>query len=255
MERILWLYGLPYNPQYPVVCFDERPCFLIGDLLPPMPMQPGHVRKEHYAYEKQGSCALLAAIEPLTGLRLGQVREQRTKREYMEFCQALAAAYPDAIKIRLVQDNLNTHNASAFYEYLPADEAFALAQRFEFYYTPKSARWLNMIECEFSALSRGCLHQRIPTIEQLRTSVLALLEERSAKKIKIHWQFSIQAARTKLNTHYERVQKANGKFAPLQPAPDSTDQADGGETISLESSADAHCTREHAALPQKCRKT
>jgi hypothetical protein len=159
--------------------------------------------------------------------------------------------YPDAIKIRLVQDNLNTHNASAFYEHLPADEAFALAQRFEFDYTPRSASWFNMIECEFSALSRGCLHQRIPTIEQLRTSVRTLLNERSAKKIKIHWQFSIQAARTKRNTLYERVQKANAKFAPPHPAPERTDQADGGETVSLESSVGAQGTRRHAALLQK----
>jgi hypothetical protein len=212
MERILWLYALPYDPRYPVVCFDERPCFLIGDRLPPLPMQAGKARKEHYAYEKHGSCALLAAIEPLTGRRLGQVQEQRTKYEYMRFCQALAAVYPEASKIRLVQDNLNTHNASAFYEHLPADEAFALAQRFEFYYTPKAASWLNMIECEFSALARECLHQRIPSIEQLRSSVLTLLEERSAKQIKIHWQFSIPAARTKLNSHYERVHPANAKY-------------------------------------------
>jgi hypothetical protein len=212
MERLLWLYALPYHAQYPVVCFDERPCFLIGDQVPPLPMQTGKVRKEHYAYEKHGSCALLAALEPLTGQRLGQVHPQRTKREYMLFCQALAATYPDAIKIRLVQDNLNTHNASAFYQHLPADEAFALAERFEFYYTPKSASWLNMIECEFSAVARECLHQRIPSIEQLRTSVLTLLEERSAKQIKIHWQFSIQAARTKLNSHYERVHAANAKY-------------------------------------------
>jgi hypothetical protein len=212
MERLLWLYGLPYNPEYPVVCFDERPCFLIGDQIPPLPMQSGQVRKEHYAYEKHGSCALLAAIEPLTGQRLGQVQLQRTKREYMQFCQALAASYPQALKIRLVQDNLNTHNASAFYEHLPADEAFALAERFEFYYTPKSASWLNMIECEFSALARECLHQRIPSIEQLRTSVLSLLAERSAKQIKIYWQFSIQTARTKLNSHYERVHPANAKY-------------------------------------------
>jgi hypothetical protein len=95
----------------------------------------------------------LAAIEPLTGQRLAQVHPQRTKKEYTRFMQALAAAYPDAIKIRLVQDNLNTHNASAFYENLPADQAFALAQRFEFNYTPKSASWLNMIEIEFSALA------------------------------------------------------------------------------------------------------
>jgi hypothetical protein len=168
MERLLWLYALPYDPHYPVLCFDERPCFLIGDLHPPLPMQTGQVRKQHYAYSKHGSCALLAAIEPLSGRRFGQVREQRTKREYAQFCQALAEAYPEAMKIRLVQDNLNTHTSGAFYDYLPAEEAFALAQRFEFYYTPKAASWLNMIECEFSAVARACLHQRIPTIEQLR---------------------------------------------------------------------------------------
>jgi len=108
MEQILKLYALPYDPQYPVICFDERPCFLIGDKVEPLTLQTGKVRKEHYAYEKLGSCALLAAIEPLTGYRLGQVHRRRTKREYALFCQALAAAYPEAIKIRLVQDNLNT---------------------------------------------------------------------------------------------------------------------------------------------------
>lgn len=212
MERLLWLYALPYDPRHPVVCFDERPCFLIGDLLPPLPMQSGQVRKEHYAYSKHGSCALLAAIEPLTGRRLGQVREQRTRREYTQFCQALAQSYPEAMKIRLVQDNLNTHTSAAFYTCLPAEEAFALAQRFEFYYTPKGASWLNMIECELSAVARTCLHQRIPTIEQLRSTVLTLLDERSTKQVKIHWQFSIQTARTKLNSHYTRVHDANVKY-------------------------------------------
>jgi hypothetical protein len=212
MERLLALYALPYDPLYPVICYDERPCFLLGDRLVPVPMQPGKVRKQHYTYEKLGSCALLAAIEPLTGRRMGQVHAQRTKREYTLFCQALAARYPQAIKIRLVQDNLNTHNASAFYEHLPADEAFALAERFEFIYTPKSASWLNMIECEFSVIARLCLKRRIPTIEQLRTETLALLEERGAKQIKINWQFSIHAARTKLNTHYTKVHPENEKY-------------------------------------------
>jgi hypothetical protein len=212
MERILALYALPYDPLFPVICFDERPCFLIGDILVPQPLQPGKVRKEHYAYEKLGSCALLAAIEPLTGRRLGQVHLQRTKREYTLFCQALAAMYPDAIKIRLIQDNLNTHNASSFYQHLPADEAYALAERFEFIYTPKSASWLNLIECEFAVVSRQCLNRRIATIETLRTEVLALLDERSRKQIKITWQFSVQAARTKLNTHYTRVHPDNEKL-------------------------------------------
>ena len=212
MEQILALYALPYDPAYPVICFDERPCFLIGETLTPVPMQSGKVRKEHYTYEKLGSCALLAAIEPLTGRRLGQVHAQRTKREYTQFCQALAAQYPDAVKIRLVQDNLNTHNASSFYEYLLAAEAYALAQRFEFIYTPKTASWLNMIECEFAVITRLCLNRRIPTLERLRTEVLALLDERSRRQIKIKWQFSLHAARTKLNTHYTRVQPQNERY-------------------------------------------
>jgi mannosyltransferase OCH1-like enzyme len=212
MERLLWLYALPYDPLSPVVCFDERPCFLIGDAIAPLPVQSGRVRKEHYAYEKNGACALLAAIEPLTGKRVAQVYAQRTKKEYTQFCQAIAAAWPTATKIRLVQDNLNTHTTSAFYDHLPAADAFALAERFEFYYTPKSASWLNMIEIESSALARECLHRRIPTLEQLTKEVLALINERQQKKIKIHWQFSLAAARNKLNRHYEGVFAANIQY-------------------------------------------
>jgi len=175
-------------------------------------MRKGEIAKQHYEYEKLGSCVLLAAVEPLTGRRLGQVYERRTKREFTLFCQALAAQYPNATKIRLVLDNLNTHNASSFYQHLPAPEAFALAERFEFVYTPKSASWLNMIECEFSVISRQCLDRRIASIERLRSEVLALLEERSAKAIKIHWQFSIGSARSKLNSHYTRVNSANQQY-------------------------------------------
>ena len=174
-------------------------------------MRKGEIAKQHYEYEKLGACVLLAAIEPLTGRRLGQVYERRTKREFTQFCQELAAMYPAATKIGVVLDNLNTHNASSFYEYLPAEEAFTLTQRFEFHYTPKRASWLNMIECEFSVISRQCLDRRIATREQLRTEVLALLQDRDAKAIKIHWQFSIQSARSKFNRHYTRVNQANRK--------------------------------------------
>ena len=175
-------------------------------------MRKGEIAKQHYEYEKLGSCALLAAVEPLTGRRFGQVHERRTKREFTEFCLSVSSAYPQAKRIRLVLDNLNTHNASSFYEYLSAEEAFVLSERFEFIYTPKSASWLNMIECEFSVVSRQCLDRRIATVEQLGSEVLALLEERSAKGIKIHWQFSIQAARSKLNSKYTRVNAANEKY-------------------------------------------
>lgn len=215
MERILWLYALPYDPLYPVVCFDERPCFLIGDKVEPLPMQKGHVRKEHYAYEKNGSCALLAAIEPLTGKRLAQVHKRRTKKDFNEFFQVLAAAYPEAQKIRVVLDNLNTHDISAFYENLAADEAFTLAQRFDFYFTPKSASWLNMIEIEFSALARQCLNRRIPTIEKLESEVMALISDRNRKQIKINWQFSIENCREKLNARYLIVNDVNSKFKEI----------------------------------------
>jgi transposase len=212
MEHLLALYALPYDPDYPVVCFDERPCFLIGDRVDPIALQSGKVQKEHYTYEKLGSCALLAAIEPLTGRRMAQVYKQRTKKEFTLFCQDIADAYPDAVKLHLILDNLNTHDESAFYENLPADEAQALAERFEFHFTPKSASWLNMIEIELSALSRQCLDRRIPTIEELTSEVLALVAERDAKRIKIDWQFSIQSARNKLNRHYVDVNVANEKF-------------------------------------------
>ena len=215
MELILALYALAYDPAYPVVCYDERPCFLIGDQIEPIAMQTGQIRKEHYAYEKNGSCSLLAAIEPLTGYRLAQVHTRRTKKEYTLFCQALAAEFPQAVKIRLVQDNLNTHDTSAFYENLPADEAQALAERFEFYYTPKSASWLNMIEIEFSALTRLCLDRRIPTQEQLEREILSLVAQRKAAQIKITWQFSVQSARSKLNSHYVKVLSDNQKFKEI----------------------------------------
>lgn len=213
MEKILWLYSLPYNPKRPLVCFDERPCFLIGDLVEPISMASGQVRKEHYAYEKNGSCALLAAIEPLTGRRVAEVYDQRTKLEFTWFCQKLAQHYADAEVIVLVLDNLNTHQAGSFYDHLPADEAQALAKRFEFHYTPKRASWLNMIEIEFSALSRLCLNRRIPTKEKLRSEVLALIEERSKKEIKINWFFTVDDCREKLNRKYSVVNPENSKFA------------------------------------------
>ena len=215
LEQILWLYAQPYNLKCPVVCFDERPCFLIGDKIEPMAMQTGQVRREHYAYEKNGSCALLAAIEPLTGKRVAQVYKQRTGKEFTLFCLRLAESFPDATVIRLVMDNLNTHTFASFYKHLPADEAFALAQRFEFWFTPKSASWLNMIEIEFSALTRLCLKRRIPTLEKLSAEVLALIAERMQREVKINWQFSIEVCRQKLNSRYKVVNEANSKFTEI----------------------------------------
>jgi hypothetical protein len=212
MEQLLHLYALPYDERYPVVCFDERPCFLVGDSVVGLGMKTGQVVRQHYAYEKHGSCALLMAIEPLTGKRETQVFDRRTKQEYALFMKGLAARYPEAEKIRVVQDNLNTHSTGSFYEAFSAEKAFALSQRFEFYQTPKSASWLNMIEIEFSALSKQCLSRRIPTKDQLEVEVMAIVKEREEKAIKIDWQFSIESARGKLNRHYRQVNADNARY-------------------------------------------
>jgi hypothetical protein len=212
MEQLLHLYGRPYDSAYPLICFDERPCFLIGETVDGLEMKAGQVARQHYAYQKTGSCVLLMAIEPQTAKRLAQVQGQRTKREYAFFMKALAARYRKAKKIRVIQDNLNTHSTSAFYETFSAEEAFALSQRFEFYYTPKSASWLNLIEIEFSALSKQCLNRRIATQEKLTQEVIAIVKEREEKAIKIDWQFSLQSARKKLNRHYQQVNAENIKY-------------------------------------------
>lgn len=212
MERILWLYRLPYNAKRPVLCYDERPCFLIGEVVEGIPLKEGQVAKVHYSYEKLGSCSLLATIEPLTGRRIADVFEQRRKIEFALHFQKVAAMYPEAEKIIVILDNLNTHNASSFYEVFEAEEAFRLSQKFEFIYTPKSASWLNMIEIEFSAISRLCLNRRIPSKEILEKEVLAIVKERSEKQIKINWQFSMETAREKLNRHYKGVNSVNDKY-------------------------------------------
>lgn len=212
MEIILRLYLLPYDPLRPVVCFDERPCFLIGDTIKGLDMKPGQVAKQNYAYTKHGSCSLLAMIEPLTGQRFVQIRRKRRKREFALFMKRLASLYPEVVKIIVVLDNLNTHDFSAFYETFDAQTAAELVDKFEFIYTPKCASWLNMIEIEFSALSRQCLNRRIASIGELSNQVIAYFKERSQKGIKIDWQFSRQTARKKLNRRYAEVNSANEKF-------------------------------------------
>jgi transposase len=212
MERILWLYGLSFDEQYRVVCFDQRPCFLIGETVQGIEMRAGQPARENYAYEKKGSCALLATIESLTGKRVATVFARRTKREFALHLQKVAAQYPKAARIRMVLDNLNTHNASSFYETFEAEEAFRLSQLFEFYYTPPKASWLNMIEIEFSAIARLCLKRRIPSQEELEQEVLLIVKERTENKVLIDWQFSIEKARKKLSRHYEKVNQENDKY-------------------------------------------
>lgn len=209
MEDVLHLYRLPYNEKRPVVCFDELPVQLINNVVEELPMKAGKLTRFDYEYARAGTASLLVAIEPRTGKRLVETSWQRTKADYCRFQQRVAALFPNAEKIVLIQDNLNTHNAGAFYKHLSPAEAFALAQRFEFHYTPKKGSWLNIAELELSALSRICLSRRLGSIEELDCEIQALVTERNEAKIKVEWQFSIAHAREKLRRHYEKVKSTN----------------------------------------------
>jgi hypothetical protein len=205
MEQVLNTYEQPYDRRRPVVCFDERPCQLLGDVLMPMPMKPGRVERQDYHYKRNGTCVVLMAVEPIAGHRVVKVTEQKTKKDYAEFMKDLASHYPEAEKIILVQDNLNTHNPSSFYEVFDAPEAFALSQRFEMVYTPKKASWLNMAEIELSALSKQCLDRRIDKQRVLAKEVLAWSAKRNRLQIKITWHFTKSSAREKLIRAYDTI--------------------------------------------------
>jgi hypothetical protein len=209
MEDILHLYNLPFDEKRRIVCFDELPVQLLAEVVTPLVLKAGHPTRFDYEYERHGTCSLLVAFEPLTGRRLVETSKQRTKADYCRFMQRVSEMYPSAEKIVLVQDNLNTHHASSFYENLPPEEAFALAQRFEMHYTPKKASWLNMAELELSALARICLSRRISSREELERQIQSLVKERNKLKIKVEWQFSITHAREKLSRHYEKVKSNN----------------------------------------------
>lgn len=209
LEDVLSLYNLPFDARQPVLCFDELPVQLLGEVVAPLPMKQGRVRRLDYEYERAGTACLLVAFEPLTGRRIVETSPQRRKADYCRFMRRVAAMYPEAEKIVLVQDNLNTHNLSSFYENLEPAEAFSLAQAFEMHYTPKKGSWLNMAELELSALSRICLSRRISSIEELDRQVQALVKERNELKVKVEWQFTISQAREKLSRHYENVKSKN----------------------------------------------
>ena len=202
MEQVLSVYERGYPSRNPVICFDERPCQLMDDVLRPVSMKPGREKREDYEYKRRGTCCILMAIEPKTGKRIVEVSRRRTKADYARFMCRLAIEYSQADRITLIQDNLNTHNPSSFYENLLAEEAFVLTERFEMVYTPKHASWLNMVEIEFSALSKQCLDRRIGDMETMDEEVGVWVKERNTDRVKINWQFSKDAAREKFQERY-----------------------------------------------------
>lgn len=209
MEDVLSLYNLPYDEKRPVICVDELPFQMLGEVAEPLPMKSGCLRRFDHEYERRGTASVFVAFEPLKGKRLVRVYQRRTKADYCRFQQEVARTWPSAEVIVQVQDNLNTHNASSFYENLPPQEAFALMKHFEFHYTPKKGSWLNMAELELSSIARQCLSRRIPDINTLSREIKSIVKERNKLEIKVNWQFTVEHARTKLNRHYEKVTSKN----------------------------------------------
>lgn len=207
MEDMLDRYEMPYDPRYPVICFDERPCQLLGDTLVPIPMQPGKSYKYDEHDERKGTCCLLVAVEPLTGFRFVQVRSQRTKIDYAECMKALVdlPRYADVAGFRLVQDHVNTHSAGSFYQAFAPETARQLNQTFESHDTPTNGSWLNMAEIELAAISTHCLDRRIPEQNLLEQEVLACVKERNDNEITITWRFTTNDARKKLQRHYNTI--------------------------------------------------
>lgn len=207
MEDVLDVYTRPYDARFPQICLDEGSKQLLDETREPLPMKPGEPARFDSEYEREGTCSLFLACEPLTGKRFLQVREQRTKVDWAQFVRELIEVhYPEAEKIVLVLDNLNTHTPSSFYEIFEPAEAWRLSQKLEIHYTPKHGSWLNMAEIELSVLARQCLNRRLPTIQVVRQQVDAWQHERNAQQVTINWRFTAADARIKLKRLYPSIE-------------------------------------------------
>jgi hypothetical protein len=212
MEDVLDFYDWPADERIARLCFDERPCQLLADVIAPLPLKSEKALREDSEYKRHGTAVILLAYDLDTGKRYVEVRERRTKKDYAEFMQHLLDEhYSHKEKVHLVQDNLNTHTFGALYEHLPAPKARAMVSKLTFHFTPKHGSWLNMAEIEFSALARQCLDRRISNIDTLSQQVLAWADERNRQSVKVHWSFTVGTAREKLASQYEKVNKANNK--------------------------------------------
>jgi hypothetical protein len=203
MEDVLEVYHRPYDAKRPLVALDEASKQLVGEVVPPLPPEPGQPERFDYEYVRNGTANLFMVSEPLLGWRAVQVTERRTAKDYAEVLRWLAEdVHPDAEVIVLVQDNLNTHTLASLYEAFPPERARRLAERFEVHYTPKHGSWLNVAEIELSVLARQCLDRRVATAEELRREVAAWQEERNERGVEVRWRFTTAEARIKLHRLY-----------------------------------------------------
>jgi len=208
MEQVLELYHLPYNPQIPMVCMDEQPVQLVKETRQPLPAAPGKPEKRDYEYERNGTANIFMFTEPLNGTRHVSVTEQRTAVDWAnEIRDLLEVRYPEAARVRLVCDNLNTHGIGSLYEAFPPEKARELLKRLEIFHTPKHGSWLNIAEIELSAFTGQCLDRRIPDIETLRHETRAWEKRRNARHKGVDWQFTTQNARIKLKRLYPQIQE------------------------------------------------
>ena len=205
MEDVLDVYERPYDAKFPVVCMDESSIQLIGEVREPIPAAPGHCELVDDEYVRKGVASIFLAVEPLGGQREVERTEQRTRIDWAHFIrEILDMHYPDAEKVVLVMDNLNTHNTASLYAAFPAEEARRLSQRLEIHHTPKHGSWLNIAEIELSALKRQCLACRIDCIDKMRTQVQAWSDDRNNRQTLVDWRFTTKDARIKLKRLYPR---------------------------------------------------
>jgi DDE superfamily endonuclease len=207
MEDVIQTYLLPYDPAYPVVCFDEACKQLLGQVRGPLPARPGSPAKQDYEYERKGVCHQLMMCEPLRGWRHVRVTERRARKDYAECVRELAEVhYPGAKKIRLVQDNLNTHDGASLYEAFPPEQARRILGRIEWHYTPKHGSWVNMAETEIRIMNGQCLDRRMDSQSLIAREVATWESKRNAIKARIHWTFTLAAARRKLRKLYPSIE-------------------------------------------------
>jgi len=206
MEDVLEVYKLSYNEKRPVVCLDETCRQLIEETQVPRPVQPGQPALHDYEYVRNGVANLFMIFEPLAQRRQVTVTERRTQKDFAYCLRDIAETqYPDAEKIVLVMDNLNTHSPASLYVAFEPQTARRLAERFEIHYTPKHGSWLNMAEMEIGIMNRQCLKQRIPTIEKMACEVQSWVTQRNTDKTTVRWQFTTADARIKLQHLYPRI--------------------------------------------------
>ena len=203
MEDVLDVYERPYDPKRPVVCMDEKPYQLLGEVREALAIRPGDTQKMDFEYVRNGTCSIFAFVEALGGVHHVSVRERRTAVDWAEEIRYLVdVMYPDAEKIVLVMDNLNTHKPASLYKRYPPKEAKRILDRLELHFTPKHGSWLNIAEIELNVMTRQCLSRRIASLPVLHSELSAWQVERNHLAAKVNWQFTTTDARVKLSSLY-----------------------------------------------------